>query len=105
MPVRFRTQDTRASWARKLNELTALIPSITMTLRFEATPDTMLQWERVLDALRVTVIEAGYPLDDTGPFRIADTRQMWARKLNLLAVAIEAGPADPEPEPEPDPEG
>lgn len=89
MAVRFRTQDTKASWARKLNTLftTALLnPAL------RDTPQTLQQWQIQLNAALAAARAAGFAaIPTTLRFRLQDTRQMWARKLNQAAVVIEAG--------------
>ena len=96
MPVRFRTQDTRASWRRKLNNLFDLEGDA----RFFAPTPTLIEWADKLNAAHKTMVADDYPIDAEMVFRVSDTRQLWARKLNLMAVAIEAGPVTPEPDPE-----
>lgn len=88
MPIRFRTQDTRASTRRKLNELFELLGDD----RFESPTPTLDEWARKLNAIAGQMAADGYVLPTPTPvFRIADTRQMWTRKLNVLAAAYEAG--------------
>lgn len=88
MPIRFRTQDTRASTRRKLNELFEL----TGDAQFTAPSPTLEQWAKKLNAIRAQMVTDGYVLDNPVPyFRTSDTRQMWTRKLNKLAVSYEAG--------------
>ena len=88
MPIRFRTQDTRASTRRKLNELFEL----TGDAQFRAPTPTFDQWVIQLNAIRGDMVTAGYVIDEPVPFfRLSDTRQMWTRKLNKLAAAYEAG--------------
>lgn len=86
-PIRFRTQDTKASWARKLNALT--VPPLP---KLREVPQTALQWMVELNALAQAAIAAGYLVPSlAAKFRYSDTRQLWARKLNLIAVALEGG--------------
>lgn len=89
-PIRFRTQDTRQKWALKIN---SMVPAPVPKLR--EVPQTLYQWQRELNALYRAVVAAGYVVPATLGlpllFRTADTRQMWARKLNLIARSLEAG--------------
>jgi hypothetical protein len=86
-PIRFRTQDTRQKWATKIN---ALVVSPVPKLR--EVPQTLTQWAVELNALSKAASAAGYVIPSLASvFRLSDTRQMWARKLNLIAVAMEAG--------------
>lgn len=94
MPIRFRTQDTKASWARKINEL--LAEEGTLSEHFREVPQTLFQWQTMLNELVVAAIAADYPAEPT-LFRLGETRQLWTRKLNKLAEAIEAGPTPPGP--------
>lgn len=88
MAIRFRTQDTRANTRRKLNELFELSGDA----QFTAPSPTLEQWVKKLNAIRAQMVTDGYPLPEPAPlFRLGDTRQMWARKLNVLAAAYEAG--------------
>lgn len=88
MPIRFRTQDTRASTRRKLNTLFEL----TGDEQFTAPSPTLEQWAKKLNSIRGDMVAAGYVIDEPVPFfRLSDTRQMWTRKLNKLAAAYEAG--------------
>jgi len=95
MPIRFRTQDTRANTRRKLNELFELSGDG----QFTAPSPTLEQWVKKLNAIRGDMVAAGYVIDEPVPFfRLSDTRQMWTRKLNKLAAAYEAGiPVPPAP--------
>lgn len=91
MAIRFRTQDTRASTRRKLNALFEL----TGDAQFRAPTPTLDQWVIQLNAIRAQMVADEYEIDEPVPiFRLSDTRQMWARKLNKLAAAYEAGPAE-----------
>ena len=94
MPIRFRTQDTKASWARKINEL--LAEEGTLSEHFREVPQTLFQWSTMLNELVQAAITATYPVEPT-LFRLGETRQLWTRKLNKLAAAIEAGPTPPGP--------
>uniref|UniRef100_A0A6M3X451 Uncharacterized protein n=1 Tax=viral metagenome TaxID=1070528 RepID=A0A6M3X451_9ZZZZ len=88
MPIRFRTQDTRAATRRKLNELFAL----TGDAQFTAPSPTLEQWAKKLNAIRAQMVIDEFVFDQPAPyFRTSDTRQMWTRKLNKLAVSYEAG--------------
>ncbi|MNM67374.1 hypothetical protein D3C81_789050 [compost metagenome] len=89
---RFRTQDTKASWARKLNHL--FEPELTPALR--EVPQTMLQWKRELNALVEWARGETYPVGNLH-FRLSDTRQMWCRKLNFLARVVEQGSGETAP--------
>lgn len=84
--IRFRTQDTKASWARKLNAL--LTTSLQPKLR--ETPQTMEQWQRELNAAVKSLRTAGYAIP-LMIFRLQDPRQLWARKLNQIAAVLQAG--------------
>lgn len=88
-PIRFRTQDTHQKWATKINALVvAPLPKL------REVPQTALQWSIVLNALVKSALAAGYLVPTQAQvFRTQDTRQMAARKLNLIAVALEAGQA------------
>lgn len=94
MKIRFRTQDTRRSWARKLNALFKPLNLAAAKLPFREVPDTWYQWERELESVR-RALAATYDLKGVGHFDVAFTRQMWARNLNRLSAAIEAGPVTP----------
>lgn len=91
--IRFRTQDTRASWARKLNALLTPVLSAygDQPNRFEETPATLDQWKRELEKAVRDLAVLGYVFGGKIQFRLSDTRQMWARKLNLMASAVDAG--------------
>lgn len=88
--VRFRTQDSRASWAKKLN--TMLDPL--NILLFREVPQTYEQWQHKLNAAVKAAVAAHYP-SGTLHFRLGEPRNVWARKLNRLSAAIEAGPVTP----------
>lgn len=85
MATQFRTQDTKANWARKINALFSPTPI------FREVPQTLTQWQTKLNALVVAAIGNGFNFASRPTFRLSDTRQMWARKLNVLAVGVEAG--------------
>ncbi|WP_055128534.1 Ig-like domain-containing protein [Pseudomonas mediterranea] len=93
LAIRFRTQDTRASWARKLNALlTPVLPAYgDQPARFEATPATLDQWKIELEDAVRALNTAGYVFGGKLQFRMSDTRQMWARKLNIMSGGVEAG--------------
>lgn len=90
MATKFRTQDSRASWARKLNAL--LKPAAIRD--FAETPQTLEQWQHQLHAAIVKLRVARYTIPVTR-FRLGETRQIWCRKLNKLSAAIAIGPAAP----------
>lgn len=82
MATLFRTQDTKANWARKINLLT---PKPVPKLR--EVPQTREQWQKELNAW-VRACRAIGVVVPLMLFRLQDTRQMWARKLNRVAKAI-----------------
>ena len=84
MATRFRTQDTKASWAKKLSFL--LTPPSRM---FREVPQTRTQWQIQLNAAVAYALSQGYSFTSRPLFRLSDTRQMWARKLNVLAAGLE----------------
>lgn len=88
--IRFRTQDTRASTRRKLNELFGFAEGDLE--RFHAPTPTLIEWATKLNLIGKMLVDEDYPLSAAPEFRVSDTRQMWARKLNILAAAFEAGP-------------
>lgn len=88
--IRFRTQDTRAGWARKLNTLLSPV-SIT---RFRHVPQTYQQWQEELNLAVTELITAGYTLTKI-KFRLGQPRSEWARKLNKIADAVAAGVETP----------
>lgn len=92
--IRFRTQDTRASTARKLNALLVTETDAGPFFPFRETPQTYDQWNLELESVRRALAEADYSVDDVGQFRTSDTRQLRCRKLNRLVDAIAAGPAE-----------
>lgn len=87
MAVRFRTQDTKANWADKIN--TQFSPRIVPELR--EVPQTLEQWQHTLNKLVKGLISAGYVVPKLFVFRLQDTRQIWTRKLNKLVAAMAAG--------------
>lgn len=87
MAIRFRTQDTKASWARKLNTLFAAVG----LREFREVPQTLEQWQQVLNDSVVAMGLAGYTPSSPIYFRLRDTRQLWARKLNVMADVLAAG--------------
>lgn len=87
---RFRTADTRAGTARKLN---AMLSPISIT-RFRHVPQTYQQWQEELNAAVGELITAGYTLAKL-KFRLGEPREIWARKLNKIAAAVAAGVATP----------
>src|SRR5690606_13374393 len=92
MPIRFRTQDTRASTRRKLNELFELDGEE----RFFAPTPTLDSWFIKLNGIVRQMLADGYEFDEEPPvFGTSDTRQMTCRKLNRVAAAFEAGPVEP----------
>lgn len=92
MPIRFRTQDTRASTRRKLNELFELDGEE----RFFAPTPTLDSWFIKLNGIVRQMLADDYEFDEEPPvFGTSDTRQMTCRKLNRVAAAFEAGPVEP----------
>lgn len=93
LKIRFRTQDTRAATARKLNKLLApVLPALSkQPRRFEETPATLEQWAGDLEQAVRDLTLAGIVFGGKLQFRLGDTRQMWARKLNLMSGAVQAG--------------
>lgn len=91
--IRFRTQDTRNAWARKLNALlTPILPAYgDQPAHFEETPATLDQWKIQLEKAVKDLITAGYVFGGKVQFRFSDTREMWARKLNKVSAGIVAG--------------
>lgn len=88
--IRFRTQDTKANWARKLNALFASSDLPKLAVDFSGYSQTSTQWVVTLNKLSKEIIAAGYVLPPQ-VYRITDTRQTQCRKLNVLSAAIEAG--------------
>lgn len=87
--TRFRTQDTRAKTAQKLNDI--LFPL--GYLFFREVPQTYDQWSlRLNDAVR-TLRADGYDGVPKLIFRMGEPRAVWARKLNTLVAGIAAGNA------------
>jgi len=89
--IRFRTQDTRKCWAKKLNQLFKPLNLPAAKYPFREVPGTWLQWERELDRIK-RALAPTYALTHVGRFDVGDTRQMWTRNLNRLSAAISAGP-------------
>jgi hypothetical protein len=88
--IRFRTQDTRASTARKLNVLLEPLGAE----HFRHVPQTYEQWQHELNAAVQYLLAQGYPIaSNARVFRLGEPRQVWARKLNKLADAIATGAA------------
>lgn len=87
MAVRFRTQDTKANWAKKIN--TQFAPRVIPELR--EVPQTYQQWQHTLNKLVKALLAAGYVVPKLFLFRLQDTRQLWARKLNHLVASMAAG--------------
>lgn len=85
--IAFRTQDTKANWARKLNALLTQTPH----KAFREVPQTSEQWQIQLNAAVRALITAGYVFPTPILFRLADTRQKTAWKLNRMSEAVEAG--------------
>jgi len=98
LTYRFRTQDTKASRARKLNKLLATpLPAADY---FREVPQTPMQWQLMLNAAVRDLVADGYdfdgqPLLDGGPlvFRTRDSGPARTRKLNVLSAVIDAGNA------------
>ena len=88
--IRFRTQDTKASWARKLNALFASSTLPALNPDFSGLNQTSTQWVTRLNALSKAARTAGYVLDPQ-VYRLTETRQMQCRKLNVLSAAIDSG--------------
>lgn len=98
LTFRFRTQDTKASRARKLNQL--LATPLPLATHFREVPQTPLQWQLALNAAVADLIAADYsfddqPLLDGDPlvFRVSDSGPARTRKLNVLSAVIDAGAA------------
>lgn len=91
--TRFRTQDTKAGWARKLNALlTPVLPAFgDQPSRFEEVPATREQWQIQLNKAVRDLIVAGYVFGGNVKFKLSDSRQLWARKLNIVSGGVEAG--------------
>lgn len=86
--IRFRTQDTRANWARKLNELFA---PLTVEPLLREVPQTLEQWQHELNQAVATAVAANNVAAGEIVFRLGETRQEWARKLNYLSSEIQDG--------------
>jgi len=96
--IRFRTQDTRAATARKLNALLVTESDAGPFFRFRETPQTYDQWELQLESVRKTLAAAHYDVSKVGQFRAADDRRMRCYRLNRLIEAIAAGEQPYKPE-------
>lgn len=94
--TRFRTQDTRASTARKLNAVFAGNAVAANFFAFRETPQTYDQWDLQLEGLRKALAAALYDVAAVDQFRTQDTRQLRCYKLNRLAevVAQEVAPTN-----------
>lgn len=94
--TRFRTQDTRASTARKLNAVFAGNAVAANFFAFRETPQTYDQWGLQLEGLRKALAAAQYDVSAVPQFRTQDTRQLRCYKLNRLAevVAQEVAPTN-----------
>lgn len=92
--IRFRTQDTRASTARKLNSLLVGESDAGAFFRFRETPQTFDQWLVQLEDVRRALYAAFYPTEPIGQFRMQDDRRMLCYRLNRLAETVDAGPQD-----------
>lgn len=89
MAILFRTQDTKSNWARKLN---TLLLSFDPTM-FREVPQTLQQWSFHLNNTVDVLVAAGYNLGSPPLlFQLGQTRQMWARKLNVLGGILAATP-------------
>ena len=62
--------------------------------RFRAVPQTLEQWSKELNESVDELRALNYTMNDM-VFRLGDTRQLWARKLNKVSAAVEAGPVAP----------
>lgn len=98
LTYRFRTQDTKAGRARKLQQL--LADPLPEANHFREVPQTPLQWQLALAAAVRDLVTEGYefddqPLLDGGPlvFRVSDSGPARTRKLNVLSAVITAGVA------------
>lgn len=92
--IRFRTQDTRASTARKLNSLLVGESDAGTFFRFRETPQTFDQWLVQLEDVRRALYAAFYTTEPIGQFRMQDDRRMLCYRLNRLAEAVDAGAQD-----------
>lgn len=95
--IRFRTQDTRASTARKLNQLLVGQSDAGTFFRFRETPQTFDQWVTQLEDVRRALNNAYYVTTKVGQFRMQDDRRMLCYRLNRLVEAIAAGAQDAAP--------
>lgn len=86
--TRFRTQDTRASTARKLNAVFAGNAVAANFFAFRETPQTYDQWDLQLEGLRKALAAALYDVSAVPQFRTQDTRQLRCYKLNRLAEVV-----------------
>jgi hypothetical protein len=84
-PIRFRTQDTKLTWARKINQQFSTVPKL------RETPQTLEQWQHELNKVARTLKAQGYVTAYPIVFRLSETRAMWCRKLNLLIKSQVAG--------------
>jgi len=87
MTTLFRTQDTKASWARKINA--AFAPPLAPRLR--EVPQTLEQWQHELNALVDSLVASGYVLPTGFVFRVGDPRWQWTKNLNAMLNAQAAG--------------
>lgn len=87
MPTRFRTQDTRQSTAKKLNQILEPLGSE----HFRHVPQTYAQWQSELNAAVKFLRANGWTNLPPMVFRLGEPRSVWARKLNKLAAVIAAG--------------
>ena len=92
--IRFRTQDTRASTARKLDSLLVGESDAGTFFRFRETPQTFDQWLAQLEDVRRALYAAFYTTEPIGQFRMQDDRRMLCYRLNRLAEAVDAGAQD-----------
>lgn len=89
--IRFRTQDTRSSTARKLNQLLVGESDAGTFFRFRETPQTFDQWLVQLEDVRQALYLAFYSTESIGQFRMQDDRRMLCYRLNRLSEAVEGG--------------
>jgi len=90
MAIRFRTQDTKANWARKLN---ALLAPLGLTPDFREVPQTLQQWQAQLRRAADNAFANGYAFARWPIFDVSVARTLWARSLNALAEGVQAGAA------------
>lgn len=83
--IRFRTADSKAAWARKLNSVMSVLSPVPRQLN--EVPQTLLEWQRVLNAASVALTAGGYTVARQ-KFRLGVPKQNWVRKLNLMAAAV-----------------